>query len=648
MNSLKKITVAFVLLLISVFAFANVIQPDGSLEYILADGDDYIDTGIPARTGVKIEAVVEWTNVSGDYAFFAARVGADRFYPIYIYNSCLGIGVNGEFKYLNQNDITNLNANHTDDGNVKVEAGRKYKVISDFADELQTISIDGKTVYSGTHATGMDLGINLFLFAMNYSSNNYPSKAKLYSAKIWLDGELVREYVPHIEDGYSGLYDKINGTFSMPIGTGRTFGVSPRKLPGKPDAFVDWIGSGNDTIMDLGITARTGTTIEGSMEWTYIDGGQESTFIGAKGSPNYLVPMHEFDGNMWIAHGTTKVYLTDENGNSRKFDVNKRYDFRFVADENEASFTLNGEKLYEITNPDVFDSNETLKLFALGNRYCASYSKCYKLKIWQDGVLIGDYYPAVKDGKTCLYNSVTDECCFPWVDLAGKYAGKPVVEMGSSVYKQPKYPKYRVEYLTSDSVKNNTSFPPQYIDIGINGKSGIKVEAEVEWLNTSADNGLIGSKGDGDNRIYAIHTYVNTLCCGYDKFIRSNAGLSTNRVYDVVSILNVGEQKMFLDGVEVYSATNTKELDNGYSMYIFCENVTGQPRYFSNARIYSMKIWENDVLIRNLIPVIADNMEVCFYDKVNNTFYGSEVSSGFWSYGNILGAVYNGSTIIIR
>jgi hypothetical protein len=358
--------------------------------------------------------------------------------------------------------------------------------------------------------------------------------------------------------------------------------------------------------------------------------------------------MHEFDGNMWIAHGTTKVYLTDENGNSRKFEVNKRYDFRFVAEENEASFTLNGTKLYEITNPDVFDSNETLKLFALGNRYCASYSKCYKLKIWQDGVLIGDYYPAVKDGKTCLYNSVTDECCFPWVDLAGKYAGKPVVEMGSSVYKQPKYPKYMVEYLTSDSVKNNTSFPPQYIDIGINGKSGIKVEAKVEWLNTSADNGLIGSKGNGDNRIYAIHTYVNTLCCGYDKFIRSNAGLSTNRVYDVVSILNVGEQKMFLDGVEVYSATNTKELDNGYSMYIFCENVTGQPRYFSNARIYSMKIWENDVLIRNLIPVIADNMEVCFYDKVNNTFYGSEVSSGFWSYGNILGAVYNGSTIIIR
>ena len=41
------------------------------------------------------------------------------------------------------------------------------------------------------------------------------------------------------------------------------------------------------------------------------------------------------------------------------------------------------------------------------------------------------------------------------------------------------------------------------------------------------------------------------------------------------------------------------------------------------------------------------------YAKMNlaksfGIFYGSEVSSGFWSYGNILGAVYNGSTIIIR
>ena len=49
--------------------------PNPSVHCVRFDGSQYIDTGIPARTGVKIELVAEWSNPNADNGIFGARIG---------------------------------------------------------------------------------------------------------------------------------------------------------------------------------------------------------------------------------------------------------------------------------------------------------------------------------------------------------------------------------------------------------------------------------------------------------------------------------------------------------------------------------------------------------------------------------------------
>lgn len=44
------------------------------------------------------------------------------------------------------------------------------------------------------------------------------------------------------------------------------------------------------------------------------------------------------------------------------------------------------------------------------------------------------------------------------------------------------------------------------------------------------------------------------------------------------------------------------------------------PKQLAPARIYRVRIWENDVLIRCIFPVLKDGTEVCLYDVVNGIY----------------------------
>lgn len=632
-------------------ASAESVYPDGSTPYLKAENGAYIDTGVPARTGVKIDINVAWLAVAGDFAMFAARVGNDRFYPVYVYNSCLGIGADGAFKYLNGDNPTELNTSPNASGNVKLEAGRKYNIVADFSEEKQTITLDGKLVYSGNHASGMDLGVSLYLFCMNYV-NKCPSRYKFYDAKIWLDGELVREYVPHVVNGNAGVYDKVNETFQQ--SAGNIFDMTPRYLDGKPDAFVEWIGGGNNVIMPLDIYAKSDTIAEGTMEWTYLGegGSDEYCFLGARdySRATYMVFVHSVTKKLWLGFGETKIYPTDADGNNFMYEKNIKYDFRAVATADEQSLTLNGTTVYSDDTVDSIDVGGNFYLFGLARYHLYSYAKCYKLKFWQDGVLIADFYPAVKNGKGCLYDTVTDRCFFAWEDIKGKYIGKPVEAMGSSTYKQPRYPLYEVEYLESEGLNNTTSYPPQWLNTGVIGRSGTKCEIDVEWADMSGDYDLLGARTSesNDTRFYLVHIYRNKLSLGYQKFVETSVTMNTYERHTIVSELSAGEQKMYLDGVEVYSGTNAAEVDTGLPLYLFYGNIGGKPMYQTTARVYSLKLWQDGELVRDFVPVMADTLEPCFYDRVGKKLYPSDSETAFWSCGDILGVYFKGSTIIIR
>ena len=102
---------------------------------------------------------------------------------------------------------------------VLLEADTAYSVTADFQANAQTVGISGGGYTGQTvlqhNAAMANTGHSLYAFARNNAGTaDLLSAARIYSLKIWKDGELVRHYVPVIADnGGPYLYDKKSGTF---------------------------------------------------------------------------------------------------------------------------------------------------------------------------------------------------------------------------------------------------------------------------------------------------------------------------------------------------------------------------------------------------------------------------------------------------
>ena len=167
------------------------------LEYIESSGTQYIDTGVTAKTGVSSKIEMSYTKVPSDANMLGARKGGNRFYLVHYYGS-FSIGY-GEYYTTG----------------VKATAGTKYVIESALLIKEQSMYINGEeAIYNGL-SNSLDLGLNLYLFGMNYDGSvNYRSSARCYSCKIYDSDVLVRDFVPCIDpSGVYGMYDIVGRQF---------------------------------------------------------------------------------------------------------------------------------------------------------------------------------------------------------------------------------------------------------------------------------------------------------------------------------------------------------------------------------------------------------------------------------------------------
>lgn len=69
------------------------------------------------------------------------------------------------------------------------------------------------------------------------------------------------------------------------------------------------------------------------------------------------------------------------------------------------------------------------------------------------------------------------------------------------------------------------------------------------------------------------------------------------------------------------TGTYVRTLNHNRSIPIFGLNLMGAVSYKSSFRLFSMKMYDNDILVRDFIPCIAPNGKIGLYDKVNDVFY---------------------------
>ena len=160
-----------------------------------------------------------------------------------------------------------------------------------------------------------------------------------------------------------------------------------------------------------------------------------------------------------------------------------------------------------------------------------------------------------------------------------------------------------VEYLKTDF---SSGYP--YIATGILATTSIRLEMKCSFQNTST-----GRHGAYSNnaRFYFGVASGKWICGLNSTSYNHNIATADNNVHDFV----MSSEGFYIDGVK---KVNSGSASSNVNIWIF--NANGTPSY-PKCCVYSCKIYNGDVLVRDFIPVRKGHVGY-LYDKVSGTLFG--------------------------
>ena len=387
-------------------AGAELPRPAAFVEWIEADGttsssvaQQYVDTGVWGKLGLKSVVDVTLLESSGDHAILAARGSGSstnyRFYMAYHYNGyfCYGDGKLREPKLAEP----------------KPASGTRYLIESDLSASSQSVKVNGTELYKDTFTgtTQFATDSTLALFANNHKDAyvKNPTHSRLYSAKIWDGDELLRDFVPCVaSDGEAGLYDivteRIFKSATKAFDKATQLGTVTNVLveAAAPTKRIDYVESdGAADYIDLGVVAKDGLEMDAVMEWLTVP--DDDVFVGARPTSGNT---RFFLYNAWPAHsiGYAKDLPRiadggkDAKGNNTfftpvanvKYKVSSRLDdgdqFLSIATDANGAWAALGRTDRTYAGP--LDSGIPLYLFArnyIGKADSFAHARVYSLKL---------------------------------------------------------------------------------------------------------------------------------------------------------------------------------------------------------------------------------------------------------------------------
>ena len=175
-----------------------------------------------------------------------------------------------------------------------------------------------------------------------------------------------------------------------------------------------------------------------------------------------------------------------------------------------------------------------------------------------------------------------------------------------------------VEYISG------VNSPNAYID------TGIKAVAPVSWkitfmLNTLNNQCIIGARTENSRVWNMVYDNKFEMGVGVDHALEV---LAIGKKYVAMQYNKAEGYAAYLDDALKVSGSDVANLNT--NLYIGkVNNSLGGSSYGANANIYSCKIWQGEILVRDYIPCINSSNIAGLYDLVNNKFYSSSSSQQF-------------------
>ncbi|MBQ7409446.1 MAG: InlB B-repeat-containing protein [Alphaproteobacteria bacterium] len=186
-----------------------------------------------------------------------------------------------------------------------------------------------------------------------------------------------------------------------------------------------------------------------------------------------------------------------------------------------------------------------------------------------------------------------------------------------------------IEYLESTGT--------QWIDTGYRYTNTIKAKMRIARANTTRGS-IFGYRfvnsatGDGNMRFFFVYE-DGSIGIRFGDGFTQNTSYSPPATNSVVQIgineqveleLSTTERKIYLNGTPVVQALEEYQPAFFGNIYFFTANTTG----FYNVDVmsfegkaYYLQIYDNDILVRDFIPVLDGNGVPCMYDRVEKKYY---------------------------
>ena len=182
-----------------------------------------------------------------------------------------------------------------------------------------------------------------------------------------------------------------------------------------------------------------------------------------------------------------------------------------------------------------------------------------------------------------------------------------------------------VEYLESTGT--------QWIDTGLTFDVSSVVDIAIGITPTATSSGDaffygLENLGSGNIGLELYRTYFY-FAAGT---LEQNAGAATvGTRYDFLAHYESGNSWLKTNGTTTATLSNAFTKISSKTLFLFSRNTPSNP---ASAKIYSFKVYKNNVLIRDFIPVRVGTVGY-LYDRVSGKLFGN-AGTGAFGYGNDL------------
>ena len=557
------------------------------LEYLESSGNQYIDTLLSYKDSkyFDIETVLSFNVVN-------VRQEQGAYYGGYY-----GIQNTGYWMYGNQITTYAASANTWYKINLVGNQSNSNRVLTaidlstNISTEIGTISISNSNyiAYLFASNTSHDEGVS--------GSANLHLKAKIryHKVKDLRTGELIQYFIPVLDWNMTPcMYEKISNKLFYNKGTGDfTYG---RQIH-----YVDYLESTGTEYINTGFipTIKTKTAEKTRM---LSSGAKTPDFVRWTSAPEYDT------FGTYLAGANIAVYYGNyRTGKSKSFAYTVGNDFELVNDITEIKFN-NTTQAADRGSTDWTNTTYPLCLFAGNNSGSITFfadMRMYYYKIWDNGVLLRDYKPAVDENGVGFMFDRAERKIY---DNAGTGAFK--------------YPDISLEYLESTAT--------QVIDTGVAIESDVSFDMDVQVLEAYSGYVPMGAYVNGVILLYQL--YVNTQNQG----LRMVSNGSNTTMTSIAASLdrhkikiNYSSMEYSIDGSDL-SSIDGSFVDSTLTYTIFGRRVANGYDCYAKMRVYSLKMDKAGTTVRNYKPLLR-NGTAGLLDTANDVFY-TNLGTGTFSF----------------